>query len=32
MILIIILGYLVNGLIFRTIERRLQDRYGLSPA
>src|SRR6266404_6448828 len=32
MILIIILGYLVDGLIFRTMERRLQEKYGLTPA
>jgi NitT/TauT family transport system permease protein len=32
MILIIILGYLVDGLVFRTIERRLQEKWGLAPA
>jgi NitT/TauT family transport system permease protein len=32
MILIIALGYLVDGLVFRTIERSLQNRWGLSPA
>jgi NitT/TauT family transport system permease protein len=32
MILIIVLGYMVDGLIFRTMERRLQDKYGLTPA
>jgi len=32
MILIIILGYMVDGLIFRTMERRLQEKYGLTPA
>jgi NitT/TauT family transport system permease protein len=32
MILIIILGYMVDGLIFRTMERRLQEKYGLAPA
>lgn len=32
MILIITLGYLVDGLLFKTIERRLQQRWGLSPA
>ena len=31
MILIIALGYLVDGLVFRTIERSLQNRWGLSP-
>jgi NitT/TauT family transport system permease protein len=30
MILIIVLGYLVDGLIFRTMERRLQEKYGLA--
>ena len=30
MILIICLGYLVDGLIFRTMERRLQVKYGLA--
>ena len=32
MILIIALGYLVDGLVFRTIERRLQQRWGLAAA
>ncbi|HET7206114.1 MAG TPA: ABC transporter permease [Terriglobales bacterium] len=32
MILIIGLGYLVDGLVFKTIERRLQERWGLSTA
>jgi ABC-type nitrate/sulfonate/bicarbonate transport system permease component len=32
MILIVILGYLVDGLVFRTMERRLQEKYGLMPA
>ena len=32
MILIIILGYLVDGIFFRTIERRLQEKWGLAPA
>jgi len=31
MILIVILGYMVDGLIFRTMERRLQEKYGLTP-
>jgi NitT/TauT family transport system permease protein len=32
MILIIAIGYLVDGLLFKTIERRLQSRWGLTPA
>jgi NitT/TauT family transport system permease protein len=32
MVLIIILGYLVDGIFFRTIERRLQEKWGLAPA
>lgn len=32
MILIIVVGYLVDGLIFRTVERRLQSKWGLTPA
>src|SRR6267378_2360140 len=32
MILIIVLGYLVDALVFRTAERRLQEKYGLTPA
>ncbi|MGH9499176.1 MAG: ABC transporter permease [Terriglobales bacterium] len=32
MILIIAIGYLVNGLVFKTVERRLQRRWGLAPA
>jgi NitT/TauT family transport system permease protein len=32
MILIIALGYLVDGLVFRTVERRMQQRWGLAPA
>ena len=32
MILIVILGFMVDGLIFRTMERRLQEKYGLMPA
>jgi NitT/TauT family transport system permease protein len=32
MILIIALGYLVNRLVFRNLERTLQQRWGLSPA
>jgi NitT/TauT family transport system permease protein len=32
MILIIVLGYLVDALVFRTAERVLQNRWGLTPA
>jgi NitT/TauT family transport system permease protein len=32
MILIIAIGYIVDGLVFRTIERRLQNRWGLAAA
>jgi NitT/TauT family transport system permease protein len=32
MILIVALGYLVDGVIFKTIERRLQQRWGLAAA
>ena len=32
MILIVGIGYVVDGLIFKTMERRLQDKWGLSPA
>jgi len=32
MLLIIALGYIVDGLIFKTIERRLQHKWGLVPA
>ena len=32
MILIVALGYIVDGLVFKTIERRLQLRWGLAPA
>ncbi len=31
MILIIALGYIVDGLVFKTIEKRLQHRWGLAP-
>jgi NitT/TauT family transport system permease protein len=31
MIMIIALGYLVNRLVFRTMERALQSRWGLTP-
>jgi NitT/TauT family transport system permease protein len=32
MLLIIAIGYVVDGLVFKTIERRLQHKWGLSPA
>jgi len=32
MILIVAIGYIVDGLVFKTIERRLQHKWGLSPA
>lgn len=32
MILIIMIGYIVDGLVFKTIERRLQRKWGLAPA
>jgi len=32
MILIIAIGYLVDGLVFKTIERHLQHKWGLAPA
>jgi len=32
MILIVVIGYAVDGLIFKTVERRLQYKWGLSPA
>jgi predicted transcriptional regulator len=32
MILIIVLGFMVDGVVFRTMERRLQEKYGLTPA
>jgi len=32
MILIIALGYIVDGVVFRTIEKRLQERWGLAAA
>jgi NitT/TauT family transport system permease protein len=32
MILIVAIGYVVDGLVFRTIERRLQHKWGLAPA
>ena len=32
MILIVAIGYVVDGLLFKTMERRLQDKWGLAPA
>jgi len=32
MILIIVLGYIVDGLVFKTVEKRLQERWGLATA
>src|SRR5262244_3015582 len=32
MILIIILGFIIDGLVFRTMERKLQERWGLVTA
>ena len=32
MILIIAIGYIVDGLVFKTIERRIQQKWGLTPA
>ncbi|HEY1463653.1 MAG TPA: ABC transporter permease [Terriglobales bacterium] len=32
MILIIAIGFIVDGLIFRTLEKRLQNKWGLTPA
>jgi NitT/TauT family transport system permease protein len=31
MILIVAIGYIVDGLVFKTIERRLQQKWGLTP-
>ena len=31
MLMIIALGYLVNRVVFRTMERALQSRWGLTP-
>jgi NitT/TauT family transport system permease protein len=30
MLLIIVIGFVVDGLVFRTVERRLQNKWGLS--
>ncbi|MCU1300937.1 MAG: Sulfate transporter permease [Candidatus Sulfotelmatobacter sp.] len=32
MILIIAIGYVIDGVVFKTMERRLQNKWGLSPA
>jgi NitT/TauT family transport system permease protein len=32
MLLIIALGYIVDGLVFKTVEKRLQEKWGLAPA
>src|SRR5438874_9196580 len=32
MVLIVALGYIVDGLFFRTIERHLEEKWGLAPA
>jgi len=32
MMLIVAIGYIVDGLVFKTIERRLQHKWGLTPA
>jgi NitT/TauT family transport system permease protein len=32
MLLIIAIGYVIDGLVFRTAQRRLQRRWGLEPA
>ena len=32
MILIIVIGFIVDGLIFRTLEKRLQNKWGFTPA
>jgi len=32
MMLIIILGFFIDGLVFRTMERKLQQRWGLIPS
>lgn len=32
MVLIVAIGYLVDGLVFKSLERRLQNKWGLSPA
>ncbi len=32
MILIVSIGYIVDGLVFKTVERRIQQKWGLAPA
>src|SRR5437764_14881686 len=32
MALIVVIGYIVDGLVFRLVERRLQQKWGLTPA
>jgi NitT/TauT family transport system permease protein len=32
MILIIAIGYIVDGLVFKSVERRLRNKWGLAPA
>jgi hypothetical protein len=32
MLLIIALGYIVDGVVFKSMERRLQNKWGLAPA
>jgi len=32
MILIIAIGYIVDGVVFKGVERRLQHKWGLTPA
>jgi predicted transcriptional regulator len=32
MILIIAIGYVVDGLVFKAMERHLQNKWGLTPA
>jgi len=32
MLLVIVLGYMVHGLVFKTVERQLQQRWGLTAA
>jgi hypothetical protein len=32
MILIIAIGYVVDGIVFKGMERRLQNKWGLTPA
>lgn len=32
MLLIIVIGYIVDGIVFKGIERHLQNKWGLMPA